>query len=205
MTIDNKTLIYLCGPHTAGKTTIRESLKNHPDVDYYNGVEIGKKLYYEAVDKENFTANQNEEFEKKIAQMELARDADILQKAYKIAVVETWHVGNLAYAMKRNPNSVDVLVKLARTSPFFQKSFGIWLRVSKETIFQRTKTFSEDREWASEFYTDLDSRMESCFQVLGITNDNYCILDANRTLEKNMNDVHNIIKSIARGELCQCI
>lgn len=205
MTTDNQTLIYLCGAHAAGKTTIRESLKNHPDVDYYNGVEIGKKLYYEAEDNKNFTANQNEEFEKKITQMELARDADILQKAYKIAVVETWHVGNLAYAMKRNPNSADVLVKLAHTSPFFHKSFGIWLRVSKETIFQRTKTFSEDREWASEFYADIDSKIELCFQMLGITNDNYCILDANRTLEKNINDVHNIIKFIAQGELCQCI
>jgi hypothetical protein len=191
-------LIYLCGPHTAGKTSILKSLQDCTDIDYV-GDEIGKKLFYE---RKLNTEKQNESFELEITQLELGRDALILQSNFKIAVVESWHVGNLAYAMVRNPHSIDTLTKLISTSPLLQKSYGIWLRVSKENIFNRTKTFSTDRKWASEFYTLIDSKIESCFEMLGLTS--YYILDANRELDENTNDVYNIIQSVAMGKLCQC-
>jgi thymidylate kinase len=195
---NNQVLVYLCGPHTAGKTSILKSLQGCTDIDY-TGDEIGKKLFYE---KKFNTEKQNEDFELEITRLELERDALILQGNYKIAVVESWHVGNLAYAMVRNPHSIDALTKLISASPLLKKSYGIWLRVSKENIFNRTKTFSTDRKWASEFYTLIDLKIESCFETLGLTS--YCILDADRELDKNTNDVHNIIQSVARGKLCQC-
>jgi hypothetical protein len=198
VTGNNQTLIYLCGPHTAGKTSILKSLQGCANIDY-TGDEIGKRLFYE---RKFNTDIQNENLELEITQLELERDALILQGNYKIAVVESWHVGNLAYAMERNPHSVDALTKLISGSPLLQKSYGIWLRVSKENIFNRTKTFSANRKWASEFYTSIDLKIESCFEMLGLTR--YCILDADRELDKNTNDVHNIIQSVARGELCRC-
>lgn len=192
MVTSKQALIYLCGPHTAGKTTILKSLQNRGDIDY-TGDEIGKKLFYER----KFTPEeQDENFELEIIRLELERDSLIVQKNYLISVVESWHIGNLAYAMVRNPRSVDDLVKLISTSPLIQRSYGIWLRVSKENIFNRTQTFSSDRKWASEFYSLIDSKIDSCFKILGFTN--YFILDADRELGANISDVHNIIQSIIK-------
>ncbi|MDR2730332.1 MAG: hypothetical protein LBB81_05475 [Treponema sp.] len=186
--MDNQTIIYLCGPHTAGKTSIIKSLQDDSTIDYTGG-EIGKELYYS---RSLNTVKQDENFELEVTQLELKRDAFIFQNKYKISVVESWHTGNLAYAMVRNPHSAGKLVPLINTSPLLQRSYGIWLRVSKENIFKRTKTFSKDREWASEFYTLIDSKIESCFKMLNLAG--YCVVDANRDLDIITRDVYNIIR-----------
>ena len=197
--MDNQTLIYICGPHTAGKTSILKILKDDSTIDFTGG-EIGKELYYERLLK---TEEQNEDFELEVTQRELERDSFIFRQKFKNSVVESWHVGNLAYAMVRNPHSIEKLVTLINTSPFLQRSYGIWLRVSAENIIKRTKTFSKDKEWAAEFYTRIDSKMESCFQTLNLSG--YCVVDANRDFDIIMKDVYNIIQLKIKEQLCQYI
>lgn len=183
-------LIYLCGPHTSGKTTILKYLQNNHLVEY-TGEEIGKSLYY----SRSFSPEkQDDGFESEVTRLELERDRFIHHNGFQTAVVESWHTGNLAYAMVRNPHSIEKVVESIQASPLLHRSYGIWLRTSKENIYNRTKTFSSAREWASEFYTSIDAKMESCFEMLNLTN--YCTIDANREVDAVMTDVLCTIKSL---------
>ena len=192
-------MMFFCGSHTAGKTSILKSLQEYGIIDYL-GAEIGKELFYA---RSLNPAKQDDNFEFEVTQLELKRDALIMKNKYKMPAVESWHIGNLAYALERNPRSVERLIQLINTSPWLHNAYGIWLRVSKENIFKRTKTFSMERQWAAEFYALIDSKIESCFDMLGLTN--YCIVDANQDLDKVIKDVHNIIQSKLKGNLCQYI
>ena len=111
---------------------------------------------------------------------ELERDREIVEKNV-FAAVETWHPGNLAYALARNPACKDALIMRMKNSPLLKESYGIWLRVSHDEIYERTITFKKDRQWAAAFYTKIDGLMEHCIGCLGLS-ERVSILDANIAL-----------------------
>jgi len=181
-------IIYLCGAHTSGKTTILKAIEQLDDVDFVGG-EIGKDLYYQRKFK---TDNQKESFELEVTELELRRDNKIINSNFNCSVVETWHIGNLAYAMVRNPDCEKKLVEMIKTSPLLNSSLGIWLQVSRENIYARTQTFNDNRSWAADFYSKIDFKIADCFKILNLAN--HIIVDANGELNTVINDVKNIIK-----------
>lgn len=181
--------IFLCGAHCAGKTSMLKALTEAHVLDGWQ-FEIGKDLFYKRKLK---TAIQGEAFELEVTDRELQRDAELIRAAGLIGI-ETWHPGNLAYAMIRNPDSVPKLIALMKTSPLLERAHGIWLRVSPENIFARTKTFNQDRTWAAEFYTKIDGVTARCLQELGLEN-KVVEIDANGNFDSVVDNVKLAIEN----------
>lgn len=180
-------LVFVCGPHCSGKTSLLESLRSRGEI-VQRGSEIGKDLYYE---RKFQTESQNHDFEIEVANRELERDLSY-SKMQGMIGVETWHPGNIAYAAIRNPDSVEELIELAKTSPFIKDAKGVWLRIPQETIMERTQTFKDNKEWAGEFYSKIDRQIEQILNRLGLLSNTICI-DANRPKEEVLEEVQNFI------------
>ena len=186
--MSEKHFFFVCGPHCTGKTTILKNLKARKIIDF-NGSEIGKDLYYS---RKFQVDGQLDDFEQEVAKLEIARDKTLYSDHdMNIAVSETWHPGNLAYAKVRNPHCVKGLIEYVKRSPFISSARGIWLRISREIIAARTKTFADDPAWAADFYTRIDSEIESCLNALDLY-ERTTILNA----EISLQDVEDQIAAI---------
>jgi nicotinamide riboside kinase len=180
-------LVFVCGPHSAGKTTIISRLKANGVVSI-SGDEIGKRLFYE---RRLQPETQGPEFEHEVINQELARDA-ALENIDGIKIVETWHPGNLAYAAIRNPSLVPSLRDKCLESPMITRAYGIYLKIPYETIGVRTKTFSGNRQWAQTFYGQIDSQLPIMLNLLGLTS-RTCRVDASLPLDVVYKVVENWI------------
>lgn len=155
--------VFFCGPHCSGKTSILRALE-HEGVLAQWEPEIGKELFYQ---RKFATEQQGIAFELEVTERELARDAICMVRKGLIGI-ETWHPGNLAYAAVRNPDAVEILVKRMKTSPLLSDVYGIRFSVSWDTIFRRTSTFRGDREWAADFYSKIEGKLDMCLHRLGL-------------------------------------
>jgi len=154
-------LVFLCGRHASGKTSIRNELERQGIISF-NGPEIGKRLYY----KRKFSPEaQGPKFELEVAHLELERDNSLVE-CDGITMVETWHPGNMAYAQVRNPEILSDLKDIAEKSPFLHEAHGIWLRISNDALKERTKTFADDPEKAAKFYQQIDDSIGPCLDIL---------------------------------------
>lgn len=163
-------VIFFCGPHCSGKSSLLESLYKEGWFSFL-GKEIGKELFYQ---RKFSTEEQDEQFEFEVSSEELKRDAKYAKMRGLIGI-ETWHPGNLAYAMVRNPNSVSKLISYMKESQLLSNAHGIRLTIPPEVIFARTKTFQDNRAWAADFYTKIDNSLDSCLVKLGLQDRCVCI------------------------------
>lgn len=180
-------LFFVIGPHCSGKTTILQTLETK-GVIVTRGSEIGKDLYYE---RSFSTAEQDHAFELEVAHMELQRDHEFSMLEGVIGV-ETWHPGNLAYAMVRNPESSEDLYEIASKSPFMKNAFGIWLRIPGEVIKDRTLTFADNPEWAAEFYGKIDNCLEGILKRMNLY-ESTLIIDACMSKEEILQQVETYL------------
>lgn len=180
-------MYFLCGPHCSGKTSILKKLYDEGILNSI-GSEIGKDLFYQ---RHFQTALQNKEYEYEVTNLEIARDHKFVDTKGLIGI-ETWHPGNLAYAMIRNPIAVPRLKELMLQSPLLSDAIGIRLHVSYETILKRTVTFNSDREWAAGFYTKIENCLDDCLLSLGLL-DRCISIDSNRSFDLVYNDIKKYI------------
>jgi len=94
------TLLVFVGCHGSGKTTLGRCTARA--LGWRFDEEIGESLRLEALaqDPDAHAAMPQAAFDREVFRRELARDR---AHAGEPRVVETWHPGNLAYALKRNP------------------------------------------------------------------------------------------------------
>ena len=182
--------IFLCGPRCCGKTSMLKDLHREGLISE-GGLEIGKELFYQ---RHIDTASQGEEFEKEITQMEIMRDEEYARKGGVIGI-ESWHPGNLAYAMVRNPFIVPYLLQRMKESPLLPVAYGICFCVSRENIFLRTQTFKDNKSWAVDFYMQIGSCMNECLNHLGLL-ERCVFVDANRAYDDVYLDVKSAVKEI---------
>lgn len=107
-----KKIIVSNGVHGAGKSTIgRLFVDRNRGFAYFP--EIGGQLRREV----SYNALQSkEDFDLEVIKRELARDEQLLISP-NTPVVETWHIGNMAYALARNPQ-LFLIYKEALTRPY---------------------------------------------------------------------------------------
>lgn len=164
----NQTLFFICGPHCSGKTSIIRDLgKEFPAL--ITGHEIGKEFYYKRKAAGFSTDSAGEKFEFEVADAELSRDHGLSVGSH--ALMETWHPGNLAYALMRNPAAAPRLASYIKSSSRIIGSgrvIGVRILVSRENISKRTRTFADAPEWAADFYTAISSLIPSALQMLGL-------------------------------------
>lgn len=96
------TTIILIGPHAAGKTTLGRRIAAVLGCRFDD--EIGERLRRTALahDPSAHAQLQQDSFDEQVIQHELARDT-AQEACHDSRVVETWHIGNLAYAQQRSP------------------------------------------------------------------------------------------------------
>jgi hypothetical protein len=94
-------LLVLIGPHGAGKSTLGRAIA--AAIGWRYDDEIGERLRHAALSKDSSAHAQRPqaEFDEAVLRAELERDAT--SDASEPRVVETWHPGNLAYALARSP------------------------------------------------------------------------------------------------------
>jgi len=97
-----KNIIVLNGIHGSGKTTLAEAFaaanegyKFFPEI----GGQLRQKVAYNVLER-------RDDFDLAVMEREIARDQELLRCA-ETPVVETWHVGNLAYVLARSPRLFD--------------------------------------------------------------------------------------------------
>lgn len=102
MTSTRATTLVLIGPHGAGKTTLGRRLAEL--LGWRFDDELGERLRRQALanDPTAHAQLRQDLFDHQVLQQELARDA-IRGTLGDSRVIETWHVGNLAYAQLRSP------------------------------------------------------------------------------------------------------
>ncbi|MFH1531537.1 MAG: hypothetical protein ABIK09_12485 [Pseudomonadota bacterium] len=157
-------VIFICGPHAAGKSTILEALERSGGIAF-RGPEVGKDLFY----RRRFEpGSQKAAFEREVTGLELERDHRLAGRIRGLVGLESWHPGNLAYAAVRNPAIVPELAEWMRSSPLLPVARGIRLRLPCDGIRVRTRTFKDQSEWAAGFYGAVDQALGTCLALLGL-------------------------------------
>ncbi|MBQ6919341.1 MAG: ATP-binding protein [Synergistaceae bacterium] len=179
--------MFICGPHASGKTSILRALERD-NVITGCGYEIGKELFYQ----DNFDPDKRDEaFEVGLTKMELQRDIKF-SNLPGVSVSETWHPGNLAYVAVRNPKSFKRLSALMRTSPLIETAWGIKLLTTPEQMHERTKTFSDNKDWAVDFHSRVGEKIDDCLYELGLMARTVTV-DTSDGLELTIRKVKDII------------
>lgn len=158
---------FVCGTHTCGKTSIIKRLVAE-GVIKFGGDEIGKRLHYQRTVQ---TDKCDSDFEAEVTQMESLRDHEVITHySGKPVVLETWHPGNLAYAMKRTPAAASSIIKAYESSPLRDSIRGIWLHLStpEKTIAERTQTFKDDPDFAVSFYSPMQGLIGDALHAMGL-------------------------------------
>ena len=110
--------------------------------------------------------------------------------------MESWHPGNLAYAMVRHPKVVPHLLREIKASPVLSNAFGICFRVSWGNILLRTQTFKDDPKWATDFYTQIGFHIEERLESLGLK-EKCVFIDANHSYKKVYADGKKAVRRFA--------
>jgi len=182
------TIISLLGIHTAGKTSIGQRLALL-GIPYH--FEIGNDL----IKRVDFTSpGAVEWFDREILKREVERDKAFLQDGVSVVGVETWHVGNAAYAKIRTPHLME------RYQDLFQNHFPkynplfFFLDISEETFRQRANKpvplgVEED---VFVFYQKIKENILSLFEEHSI---DHHVIDANQRMDKVVEDISDILAS----------
>lgn len=186
-------IFYLAGPHCSGKTSILKRLFNDKIISF-NGSEIGKEFYYERKNKGFKTEMANYNFEMKIANREIERDNKIMN-FNTFSAVESWHPGNLAYVLSRNPKYYKKMLNfIFKHSPLINsdRMNGIIFNVSNSTIYNRTITFRDNPEWAVNFYSKISANISIVLKDLGLL-EKALFVNADSSFDEVYNNVKKIL------------
>src|SRR3990167_9321692 len=127
-----KEAIILLGIHTSGKTTAGRFLEN---LGFSFFSEIGEQIRREV--KFDFLTPV-EWFDREVMVRELARDQELLDSPRPTAI-ETWHIGNIAYAMVRSPRIADTYFNELQCQLEFIKPICLLFQIEKEVFRVRSR------------------------------------------------------------------
>ncbi len=164
------TTLVLIGPHGAGKTTLGRRLAAALGCRFED--ELGERLRRLALARDPSAHAQlrQDSFDEQVIQHELARDAAQVE-GQESRVVETWHIGNLAYAQLRSPavaarweSSIGAAIQRAceRTNVIIQP-----LRIDEATLHKRQS--EPGPADIARFFLDVAMRAERLAQQFRLT------------------------------------
>lgn len=138
-----KKIVVIVGIHGSGKTTLGRKMEKEGFPFF---AEIGAEL------RKNSDCNvsqKQENFDKCVMKLELERDKKI-KLLDSVPVIESWHIGNIAFAEARNSSNVVKQYKrklFERLEIFYP--YIINLKIGKETFINRVneKLISPNEAW----------------------------------------------------------
>lgn len=181
------TVISLLGIHASGKTTIGEKL-TELGIPYY--LEIGNEL----IKQVDFNSPEKVAwFDREIMHREVARDDEIFSHESGVGAVETWHIGNIAYAQIRTPEVAAEYKELFKEQTEKCNPVFVFLDIDEETFRKRANLdvplgVEED---VFVFYRDIRDNILSIFEELDIQ---YHRVDATQPTDKVFEDVREILR-----------
>lgn len=161
-------LIVLTGIHTAGKSTVGEHLDEQ---GYRYDPEIAQQLIDAGRDG---SVDGDDEFQQLVYAEEASRD----RSREESAVVESWHIGNLAHAYQTADEATCRQQEEYLTAAIAGDAvdvYGLHLSIEPETIWERTDHFEEPDPEVEAFYAAIDDDIRSLYEDHGIP---YAVIDA---------------------------
>jgi len=180
-----KRIIVIVGIHGSGKTTLGFSLQTkgfryYPEI----GTEL-RKIYPENV------MQKQVEFDMAVMKKELERDNAIYNDRH-VAAIETWHIGNIAFAEARD--STDVATRYKKKLYTQLEKFHpcvIKLSISDSEFRQRASEKDITKEDALSFYRKVESNLNRLLYALD-----------SRRLITILTDQYKDIKTLTDGAYC---
>jgi len=128
-----KQIIVLNGVHQAGKSTMGARLAGaFPGFSFYGelGADVRSRIGGSPTD-------HDEGFDREVIRVECARDRLLLGTAI-VPIVETWHIGNMAYALERSPRLGSLYERLVRRKMAVFHPFVILIDITEEVFAERS-------------------------------------------------------------------
>jgi thymidylate kinase len=145
--------IVLVGPHRAGKTTLGKKLADRLGLAFDDEIGARLRAIAQSSDESAHALRRQVAFDLEVQRQEIERDT----RAVAPRVVETWHVGNLAYALERNGDSFDpssARSAVLRVRPVLV--LPVLARV--ETVYARCSEHGADRWDMARFFVRVAER-----------------------------------------------
>ncbi len=163
---DQKQIVVTNGPHGAGKTTIGRMLSDQLKIPHIS--EVGGQLRQEVAYN---TLESSKDFDREVMRRELLRDHEILRdKTSQSFILETWHTGNLAYALQRSPeifqNYINEFKKQITRFEVLHLLFGI----DDQNFINRVTEKIGDGEMGKllDFYKGITKYTKQLYESLGL-------------------------------------
>lgn len=147
-----KKILVFNGVHGAGKSTIaRLFVERNRGFAYFPeiGGQLRREVSYNAL-------HSKEDFDLEVMKREMARDKQLLIDP-KTPVVETWHIGNMAYALARNPQLFEVYRGAITKQLRLFEPTGIMLDITWDTFRSRIteKIGADEIDKLTAFYQEV--------------------------------------------------
>jgi dephospho-CoA kinase len=134
----HRPLVVIVGVHGAGKTTSATFLS---ELGYLPHLELGwvcrQELLRDDPGAITLRGEDLEWFDEKILALELQRDRFVAEASGLAHCIETWHVGNLAYAQLRSPRLVPRFEEALEAQARAMRPFVVLLTITRETFLSR--------------------------------------------------------------------
>lgn len=185
---ERKQIIVLNGIHGAGKSIhgIMLSERNGGKFQYFP--EIGgilrKQVDYNVLQSGVI-------FDRMVHEQELLRDKEVIA-CRSIPIVETWHIGNLAYIAERSPSLVEAAKQTLKEQLQVIEPISLLFEITSETFKQRvTERINPDQIGALViFYQAILNNIYRIYEEFSIA---YEIIQNNGSIESSYTDTTSAI------------
>lgn len=180
-----KEAVILLGMHASGKTTAGKFLESRGFPFF---PEIGEQIRRQV----NFDFLTSVEwFDQEVMNRELVRDKEVLNSVQPVAI-ETWHIGNIAYAAIRSPLIAEIyLSQLQRQVDSIQPRCLLF-QISEETfrIRSREPVISGTEDDRLRFFFRVHDNL---LHILSELNLGYMMIDGNQSQEMMLAQIEHLV------------
>lgn len=181
-----KEVIVLNGIHGAGKSTLGERLQKQGGIYLSEiGRELRRRVSYNVFE-------QVEDFDRHVMNEELKRD-EMLLETKGISVIETWHPGNIAYAMIRNPKFAEEYIQEFSARLQYFKPTMVMLDINRQTFNSRTSENigNKNSEDLWYFYKKIKA---NTLKIYGDFSLNHIFVDGNKNIEEVGREMNSLLQ-----------